>query len=61
MAALPAAFMSGVTGTYILMADEGLRLSPNIAYPLGLAFALICAGIYIKRVFCKAADARENS
>ncbi len=43
--ALPAAFMSAVSMTYILMADEGLRISSSIAYPAGILFAaaLFCA------------------
>lgn len=49
IAALPAAFMSAVTGTYILMADEGLRLAPHIAYPAGILFALACAGLFAAR------------
>ena len=40
MAALPAAFMSAVCSTYILMAEEGLRLSAGIACPAGVLFAL---------------------
>ena len=39
-------FMSAVSLTYILMADEGLRVSQTIAYPVGLAFALACAVLY---------------
>ena len=37
--ALPAAFMSAVSMTYILMAEEGLRLGAGVAYPIGAAFA----------------------
>ena len=47
--ALPAAFMSAVSLTYILIANEGLGLSRNIAYPVGAVFALGCFMIYIKR------------
>ena len=49
MCALPAAFMSAVSCTYILMADEGFRISPNIAYPVGAAFAAICFAVYVRR------------
>ena len=38
--ALPATFMTGVSVTYILMANEGLRLSSSFAYPVGFAAAL---------------------
>ncbi len=51
MAALPAAFMSAVSSTYILMADEGFKLSGRISYPVGIGFALLCAGIFFFRVF----------
>ena len=44
--ALPATFMSAVSMTYILMAGEGFRLSSAVAYPAGIAFALILLGIY---------------
>lgn len=39
LAALPGAFMTAVSVTYILMAEEGFRLSALIAYPAGIAFA----------------------
>lgn len=46
LCAVPSAFMSGVSCTYILMAEEGLRLSQSIAYPIGLVFALACTVLY---------------
>ncbi len=42
MTALPATFMVGVSATYILMAEEGLRLSTVVAYPVGVACAAGC-------------------
>lgn len=45
--AIPAAFMSGVSSTYILMAEEGFRLSQDISYPIGIAFALVCTVLYV--------------
>ena len=56
LCALPATFMSGVSCTYILMAEEGFRLSASIAYPVGAAFALACAALYA----VKAAKRSEN-
>lgn len=47
MCAVPAAFMSGVSCTYILMAEEGFRISQGIAYPLGFAFAIICTALFL--------------
>ena len=47
MTALPAAFMSAVSMTYILMAKEGLRLSGGIAYPVGIIFALAMFFCYL--------------
>jgi carbon starvation protein CstA len=38
--ALPAAFMSAVSLTYILMAGEGFGLPAAVAYPAGIVFAL---------------------
>ena len=33
--------MSAVSLTYILMAKEGFGISKDIAYPIGIAFALL--------------------
>ena len=46
LCALPATFMSAVTCTYILMAEEGFRLSQAVSYPAGIAFAAACAAAY---------------
>ena len=46
MTALPASFMSAVSLTYILMADEGLGLPSKIAYPAGIVFASILFVLY---------------
>lgn len=46
MCALPAAFMTAVCGSYILMADEGFNISPQIAYPIGLCLAAACAALF---------------
>ena len=48
-AALPAAFMSAVSATYILMAEEGFQLSASISYPAGIIFALVCTAIFAWR------------
>ncbi len=49
--ALPAAFMTAVSVTYILMADEGFRLSSTIAYLVGaiVAVAHLLHLVYIGR------------
>lgn len=44
--ALPASFMSAVSVTYILMSEEGFRLSTSIAYPAGAAFATALLAVY---------------
>ena len=44
--ALPATFMSAVSCTYILMAEEGMRLSTSVAYPIGILFAVGCLGMF---------------
>ncbi len=44
--ALPGAFMSAVSVTYILMAGEGFGLSASIAYPVGLCFAVALFAVY---------------
>lgn len=45
--ALPATFMSAVSVTYILAAQEGFRLSTAIAYPAGAAFAAALFIVYL--------------
>ena len=45
--ALPATFMSAVSLTYILMANEGFGLSATIAYTAGITFASILFVIYL--------------
>ena len=47
LTALPATFMSAVSMTYILMADEGFGLSSGIAWPAGAGFAAILFIVYI--------------
>ncbi len=46
LTAIPAAFMSSVTLTYVLMADEGFKISSKYAYPIGILFGLILFIIY---------------
>ena len=47
LTALPAAFMSAVSMTYILMAKEGFRLAQGIAYPAGAVFAAALFIVYL--------------
>lgn len=49
-AAAPAAFMSAVSSTYILMAEEGFRLPAAVSYPAGIGFAVACSVIFTVRV-----------
>lgn len=46
LAAFPAAFMSAVSSTYILMAEEGFRMQYKIAYPAGIVIMILCLGIF---------------
>lgn len=46
IAAVPAVFMSAVSMTYILMSEEGFRISSAIAYPAGAAFAAVLFAVY---------------
>ncbi len=48
--ALPATFMSAVSMTYILMAQEGFRLGSGVGYPVGVVFAVACFAFYITRL-----------
>ncbi len=44
--AFPASFMTAVSTTYILMAEEGFKISGSIAYPLGVIAAGALFGFY---------------
>ena len=48
--ALPAAFMSSVSMTYILMANEGFRLGAGIGYPVGVVFAVAVFAFYLTKL-----------
>lgn len=61
IAALPATFMSAVSCTYILYADEGFKLSTSIAYPVGIVFAVICLAIFLFRILIPALNKKENA
>ncbi len=54
MVAIPATFMSAVSVTYIIYADEGLRMGTNVAYPVGILAAVLFAGIYLFRALIPA-------
>ena len=47
LTAFPAVFMSAVSMTYILTAQEGFHLSQSIAYPVGVVFAVTLLMIYV--------------
>ena len=47
LTALPATFMSAVSMTYILMAQEGFRLGAGVAYPVGIVFAAVLFAVYV--------------
>ena len=47
LTAIPATFMSAVSTTYILVANEGLHLDTRIGYPIGLTAAVILFMVYM--------------
>ncbi len=64
MAAIPATFMSAVSVTYILYAPEGFDMGSNgmtnVAYGIGIAFAVVCALIFIFRTYLPEARKAEK-
>ncbi|MBQ3880606.1 MAG: carbon starvation protein A [Oscillospiraceae bacterium] len=52
--AVPAAFMSAVSLTYILMAGEGFGLGAEIGYPVGAVFGAALFVLYL--VYCRRAE-----
>ena len=59
--AVPATFMVAVSITYILMAEEGLKLSASIAYPAGALTALAAAAAYVILMFRAKREDRKIS
>ncbi|MDY6367111.1 MAG: carbon starvation protein A [Clostridia bacterium] len=49
--ALPGTFMTAVSVTYILMADEGLRLNQTVSYIIGAVAAAVLLGVYLVCLF----------
>ncbi|MCR4711413.1 MAG: hypothetical protein K5707_03865 [Clostridia bacterium] len=47
MTALPAAFMTAVCVTYILMAQEGFRLPQSVSYAVGAAATILLLVTYL--------------
>ena len=47
LTALPATFMTAVSLTYIMMAQEGFRLPAEIGYPVGIAAAAVLFSVYV--------------
>ena len=47
--ALPAAFMTAVSVTYILMADEGFRLGASVSYIAGAIAAIAAFCVYMRK------------
>ncbi|MBQ1862385.1 MAG: carbon starvation protein A [Clostridia bacterium] len=58
--AVPAAFMTAVSVTYILMANEGFHLDKTISYALGAACAAIVFIIYIVLLICNLSKNKTN-
>ena len=57
LTALPAAFMTAVSVTYILVAPEGFRLSGVLGFPIGAAAAVLTFVFYL----VKASRARRDA
>ena len=59
--ALPASFMSAVSLTYLLRSDEGFEISTDIAYPVGIAFAVVLFVIYLVFLIRKNKTIKNNA
>lgn len=53
VASIPATFMSAVTVTYILQANEGFRLATSISYPLGVIAAISLFALFYYKIIIK--------
>lgn len=58
IAAIPATFMSAVSCTYILYAQEGFNMGghgmTNVAYIIGIIFAVLCLALFIFKAYIPA-------
>ena len=61
MTALPAAFMTGVSLTYILMAQEGFRLNQTLSYIAGAAAAVGLLIVYLIALVSRPKPLAEGS
>lgn len=59
IAAIPAAFMSAVSVTYIIIADEGLKLSTSIGYPVGIVAAIAFFAIFLVKALLPAMNQKK--
>ncbi len=48
--AIPATFMTAVSVTYFFYAEECLNLGTRVAYPIGIAAALICFVLFLYKI-----------
>lgn len=53
IASIPAGFMTAVTVTYILIAPEGLQITPTIAYPIGIGSAVVTFGFFLIKTYVR--------
>jgi len=60
LTALPAAFMTAVSTTYILMASEGFRLDASVSYPIGAGCAVLAFAAYLFAARKAAAASAES-
>lgn len=49
IASIPATFMTAVITTYIIIAPEGLKMSPSIGQPIGIIAAVVAMGLFMKK------------
>ena len=59
ISAVPATFMTAVSVTYILIADEGFKFTKDIAYPSGIGFAIACFIGYL--IVCYKVQQKRNA
>ena len=59
---IPAAFMTAVTTTYILLAPEGLSIAPAIAYPLGIGVSVLTFVFFLYKTYfiSKSKEQKKN-
>ncbi len=61
IATIPAAFMTAVVTTYIIIAKEGFNMSATLGYSVGIIAAILSLGLFLKKISTKNTASEINA